>query len=137
MANLKISTTIRNNMMDEISSFLGASAVLKIMSGTQPAGGGAETTVLAQLTCDVSAFAAAAASGVLTLNGITADTSAAASGVATWFRLETSGGSFGIDGDISTVADGTGDMQLDDVNVVLNGTVAMTGPNTFTAPNAA
>jgi len=138
MANLKFATIVRNNMLDELTAYAGTSAILKILSGTQPAGGGAETTVLAQLTCDVTAFAGAAVAGVLTLNGITADTAADASGTATWFRiLQSNGTTWVTDGDISTQVAGTGDMQLDDVVIVLNGTVSLAGPNTYTAPNAA
>lgn len=125
-------------MLDEISTYAGTSALLRIYSGTQPAGGGAPTTLLAELTCDVTAFAPAATGGVLTLNGITADTAANASGTATWFRIVQSDGStWVIDGDVTTIAAGTGDLQLDDTSIVLNGTVSLTGPNTLTAPNAA
>ena len=137
MANLKISTTLRNNMLDEITSFAGTSALLTIYSGTQPAGGGTVTTQLAQLTCDATAFAATASAGTLTLNGITADSAADATGTATWFRITSSGATWVMDGDVSTTAVGTGDLQLDDTSIVLNGTVSLGGPNTLTAPNAA
>lgn len=137
MANLKMSATLRNNMLDEITSYAGGSAILKILSGTQPSGGGAETTVLAQLTCNAT-FAGAASAGVLTLNSITADSSANATGTATWFRIyQSDGTTFVLDGDVSTTAAGTGDLQLDDTSIVLGGTVALGGPNTVTAPNAA
>ena len=136
MASLKFSTTMRNNMLDEITSYAGTSAVLTIYSGTQPSGGGTVTTALAVLTCDATAFAGAAAAGVLTLNGITADSAANATGTASWFRIVTSGAVFVLDGDVSTVASGTGDLQLDDTSIVLNGNVAISGVNTFTAPNA-
>ena len=136
MANLKISTTLRNNMLDEITTYAGTSAVLKIYSGTQPAGGGTETTILAQLTCGAAAFAGAASSGVLTLNAVTEDAAANNSGTATWFRIETSGGTFVMDGDVS-VTGGNGDLQLNDTAIIQNGTVALAGPNIITAPNAA
>ena len=136
MSNLKMSATLRNNMLDEITGYAGASAILKIYSGTQPATGGAETTVLAQLTCNAT-FAAAASAGVLTLNSITADSSANASGTATWFRIYQSDGTTHVlDGDVSTTAAGTGDLQLDDTAIVLGGTVALGGPNSVTAPNS-
>ena len=129
--------TLRNNMLDEITARAGTSAILRIYSGTQPATGGAETTILAQLTCNATAFAGAAASGVLTLNSITADSSANATGTATWFRIYQSDGTTHVlDGDVSTTAAGTGDLQLDDTSIVLGGTVALGGPNTVTAPNA-
>lgn len=124
-------------MLDEITARAGTSAILRIYSGTQPATGGAETTILAQLTCNATAFAGAAASGVLTLNSITADSSANATGTATWFRIYQSDGTTHVlDGDVSTTAAGTGDLQLDDTSIVLGGTVALGGPNTVTAPNA-
>ena len=136
MANLKLSTTLRNTMLDEITAYAGTSAVLTIYSGTQPSGGGTVTTALAILTCDVTAFAPAATAGTLTLNGITADSAADATGTATWFRITTSGAVFCIDGDCSTVSVGTGDLTLDDTSIVLNGTVSLGGPNTLTQGNA-
>jgi len=138
MANMKFATIVRNNMLDELTAYAGATVVIKILSGAQPAGGGAETTVLAELAGDVSAFAPAAAAGVLTLNGVTADNAANATGTGTWFRIyQSDGNTFVMDGDISTIAAGTGDLQLNDTAIVLNGTVSMSGPNTVTAPNAA
>jgi hypothetical protein len=134
MANLKLSTTLRNNMLDEITSLAGANAVIKIFSGTQPAGGGAETTVLVTLTCSAT-LAPAASAGVLTLSSVTGGT-AVASGTASWYRLETSGGTFIMDGDVSD-SGGNGDLTLNDRAIVLNGTVNLTGPNLITAPNAA
>ena len=125
-------------MLDEITSYASTSAQLKIYSGTQPAGGGAATTILAELVCDVTAFAAAASAGVLTLNGITADSAANATGTATWFRIwQSNGTTWVMDGDISTITVGTGDLQLDDTSIVLNGNVALGGPNKITAGNAA
>ena len=93
------------------------------------------TTQLAQLTC-AATFAAAAAAGVLTISSITSDSNADATGTGTWFRFATKSGSWFIDGDVSTTAQNTGDLQLDDVSIILNGTVALSGPNTITAPNA-
>lgn len=135
MANLKINTTLRNNMLDEITSFAGANAVIKIYSGTQPGGGGTETTILAQLQCSAT-LAPAAASGALTLSSVTQDSSANNSGTASWFRLETSGGTFILDGDVSSTSAGTGDMQINDTAIVATGTVSLSGPNIITAPNA-
>lgn len=131
---LGFSTTLRNNILDEITALAGGSAILRVYSGTQPATGGAETTILAQLTCNAT-FAAAASSGVLTLNAISSDTSANATGTATWFRIYQSDGTTHVmDGTVSTTAAGTGDLQLDDTAIVLGGTVAISSA-TFTAGN--
>ena len=120
-----MSATLRNNRLNDITSRAGANAILRIYSGTRPATGGAETTILAQLTCNAT-FAPGASGGVLTLNAISSDTSANATGAATWFRLLASDGTTHVlDGSVTTIAVGTGDMQLDDVNIVLGGTVAI------------
>lgn len=123
-------------MLDEITSYAGASAALLIYSGSQPSGGDAGGTILASLTCDVTAFAGSATAGTLTLNGITADAAANNSGVASYFRITDTVGAWVIDGDCSTVLEGTGDLQLTSTSIVLNGTVSLGGPNTITAPNA-
>ena len=121
--------------MDEITAFAGASAVIKLYTGTQPSGGGTATTLLATLTCNATAFAGSAVNGSLTLNQVTGAT-AVATGTATWFRIETSGGTFVMDGDVSSAVAGTGDMQLDDTSIVLNGSVSLSGPNTLLDGNA-
>lgn len=98
---LAFATTLRNNRLDQITSSVGASGLLRIYDGTRPATGGAATTLLAELTCGAT-FAAGAAAGVLTLNAITQDASANATGTATWFRLTTSGGTAVVDGNVGT-----------------------------------
>lgn len=131
---LGMNVTLRNNMLDEITARAGGSAILRIYSGSQPATGGTETTILAQLTCNAT-FAPAASSGVLTLNSIASDTSANATGTATWFRIYQSDATTHVfDGTVSTVAAGTGDLQLDDTSIVLGGTVAISSA-TITAGN--
>ena len=127
--------TLRNSRLDAITARAGANALLRIYSGTRPATSGAETTIVAQLTCNAT-FAPAASGGVLTLNAITSDTSANATGTATWFRILASDGTtIALDGSVSTVAAGTGDLQLDDTAIVLGGTVAVSS-GTFTEGNA-
>jgi len=94
--------TLRNSMLDAITTRAGASALLRIYDGTRPATGGAATTLLAELTCNAT-FAPGAAAGVLTLNAITQDSSANSSGTATWFRIVKSDGTTHVlDGDVGT-----------------------------------
>ncbi len=132
---LGIADTLRNNRLDQITAFAGASAILRVYSGTRPAKGGTPTTLLAQLTCNAT-FAPGASSGVLTLNAIAPASSAAATGTATWFRLvKADGTTFVLDGSVSTVAAGTGDLRLDDTSIVLGGTVAISSA-TLTEGNA-
>jgi hypothetical protein len=122
---------LRNNQLDEITGLAGGSALLKIFSGTRPATGGAETTQLSEQVCNAT-FAAAASGGVLALNAIADDTSADATGTASWFRIESSGATFVMDGDVA--ASGA-DLNFDSVSFVAGGTVSITS-FTITAGNA-
>ena len=129
---LGINVTTRNAMLDAITTRAGASALLRLYDGTQPATGGTATTKLAELTCNAT-FAPAASSGVLTLNAITSDTSADATGTATWFRIVQSGGSTPVlDGTVGTSG---ADLNLNTVSIVSGATVAVSS-FTITAGNA-
>ena len=131
---IKLSTAARNAMLDGITSTVGGSAKLRIYDGSQPAGPGTAVStqvLLAELTCNAT-FAPAASSGVLTLNAITQDSSADATGTASWFRIVTSGGTAVIDGSVSTSG---ADMNLNSTSIVSGGTVSITSA-TFTAGNA-
>lgn len=135
--SLGLATTIRNAMLDAITAAAGASALLRIYSGARPATGGSvgAAVLLAQLTCNAT-FAPASSSGVLTLNSISPANSAAATGTGAWFRVVKSDGTtFVFDGSVSTVAQGTGDLRLDDTNIVLGGTVAISSAS-ITAGNS-
>ena len=115
--------SIRNAMLDAITTRAGASALLRIYDGSRPATGGTATTLLAELTCNAT-FAAAAASGVLTLNAITQDSSANASGTATWFRIVKSDGTtFVMDGNVGTSGS---DLNLTTTTIVSTQPVSVT-----------
>jgi hypothetical protein len=122
---------LRNRQLDGITTEVGASGLLRIYSGSRPATGGAETTVLAELTCNAT-FAPAASGGVLTLNAITADSSANSTGTASWFRILTSGAVAKIDGNVGTSGS---DLNLNSVSITAGGTVSVTS-FTITAGNA-
>ena len=99
---LAYSTTIRNAMLDAITTAAGNAALLRIYDGSRPATGGTATTLLAELTCGTP-FAASASGGVLTLGSITQDSSANATGTATWFRIVKSDGTTHVlDGSVGT-----------------------------------
>jgi hypothetical protein len=94
--------TLRNAMLDAITTRAGNAALLRIYDGTRPATGGTATTLLAELTCGTP-FAAGASGGVLTLGAITQDTSANATGTATWFRIvKADGTTHVLDGNVGT-----------------------------------
>jgi hypothetical protein len=110
--------TLRDAMLDAITTHAGNAALLRIYDGSRPATGGAATTLLAELTMGTP-FAAAAVNGVLTASAITQDSSANATGTATWFRVVKADGTTHVmDGTISTVAAGTGDLQLVTTSIV-------------------
>lgn len=119
---LAYSTTLRNARLDQISTAAGSGALIRIYNGTRPASGGAATTLLAELTV-AGAFAASAVAGVLTVNPVTLDSSANATGTATWFRVVTSGGTFVIDGDVGTSGS---DLNLTTTSIVTGGPVSIT-----------
>jgi hypothetical protein len=128
---LAYSVAVRNAMLDEITAAVGASGLLRIYDGSRPATGGTATTLLAELTLNAT-FAAAASSGVLTLNAITSDSSANATGTATWFRIVTSGGTHVIDGNVGTSGS---DLNLSTTSIVSGASVSITS-FTITGGNA-
>lgn len=128
---LAYATTLRNTMLDAITSAVGASGFLRIYDGSRPATGGSATTLLAELTLNAT-FAPSAASGVLTLNAITSDSSANATGTATWFRVVTSGGTFVMDGNVGTSGS---DLNLNTTSIVSGAQVSVTSW-TITGGNA-
>lgn len=125
---------VRNAMLDVLTTQVGTSGLWQIYDGTRPATGGTATTKLAELTCNATAFAAAASGGVLTLNAITNDSSANASGTATWFRIATSGDAAKIDGSV-TATSGGGDLELSTTAISAGDTVSISSA-TITAGNA-
>lgn len=136
-SNLKYSAALKNSQMNAVTTAAGASALILIYNGTQPASPDTaitSQTLLATLTCS-STFAPAASSGVLTLNAITSGTGTAGAGAGTaaqFFRVTTSGGTALIDG---TCGVGSGF----DMNFVGSATIATgqtVGDSSFTLTNA-
>jgi len=129
---LAFDTSIRNAQVDAHTTRAGASALLRIYDGSRPATGGTATTKLAELTCNAT-FAPSGVSGVLTLNAIASDTSADATGTATWFRIvKADGTTFVMDGNVGTSGS---DLNLNSTSITAGGSVAVTS-FTITAGNA-
>lgn len=122
---IKQTTAVRNAQLDALSSQAGASARLRIYNGTRPANANTaitSQTMLVELTCNASGFAAAASGGVLTANAISNGT-AAATGTASWFRLWQSNGTTAImDGDVSTAG---ADLNLNNTSIATGQTVSV------------
>jgi hypothetical protein len=117
--NPKLSNTAANAAADAVCA-LANSGKLRIYDGTQAAT--ADTAIgaqvlLAELTLNATAFGAAVA-GVATANAITSDSSADATGTATWFRVVKSDGTTVLfDGSVGTAT----------ANLILNTTSIVSG----------
>lgn len=123
---------LRNARLDAITTFAGGSAKLRIYDGTRPATGGTATTLLAELTCNAT-FAPSASGGTLTLNSITQDTTADATGTATWARIVKSDGTTHVL-DCSVGTSGA-DINLNTTSIVAGAAVQVTSA-VFTEGNA-
>lgn len=120
-----ITTANRNRAADAVTARANNGS-LRIYDGTPPADANAAlsgNTLLASLPMSATAFAAAV-SGVATANAITADSSADASGTATFFRvLETDGTTVVFQG---TVGVSGAELNLNSVSIVAGGNVSVT-----------
>ena len=123
----QFSTTARNAALDASETAIGASAILKIRSGSAPADCGTADsgTVLATLNLP-SDWLAAASGGSKSKSGTWEDTSADAAGTAGHFRIYASDGTtVHMQGTI-TATGGGGDMTLDNTSIASGQTVTIT-----------
>jgi hypothetical protein len=128
------SVAIRNAGNDAITTAAGTSALIKMYSGTIPTNVGTALgaqVLLATLPCSVT-FAPASASGVLTLNAISNDTSADAAGTGSFFQITTSGGTAIGQGTLGTSG---ADINLATVTFSIGLVVSVTS-FTYTQPGA-
>lgn len=124
---LAYATSLRNAQLDQIDDAVNAGSgagTLKIYTGTRPGTGGALSgnTLLGTLTFSSTAFGAAS-SGTITAASITSDSSADATGTATWFRVEDSDANFVMDGDVGTSGS---DLNLSTVAISSGATLEIT-----------
>lgn len=127
-------TAARNAHLDDINTRINAGAgagLLRVYDGTRPATGGTATTLLAELTFSDPA-APSASGGVLTFSAITQDSSANATGTATWCRIVDSTGAFVADGSVGTSG---ADYNLNTTSITAGVAVSCTSA-TLTAGNA-
>ncbi len=127
-SNLKFAVALKNAQQDQITAKLGANALLRIYSGTQPAGPdtavGAQV-LLAELPMSATAAAAAAAS-VWTANAIGNGTGTAGASTgtnATWYRACTSAGVGIIDGSVGVTG---ADLNINNINIATGQVVSVT-----------
>lgn len=122
--NTRVGATSRNAALDAQTAQLNGGK-LRIYDSTQPTDPdtalGAQV-LLADLALNATASAAASA-GVSTFNSITSDSSADATGTASWFSLLTSGNARRIDGSVGTSG---ANLNLNTTSIVSGAVVAVT-----------
>lgn len=123
---LQYSDLIRNAQLDQVEVITGTAPVLTIRTLAPPANCAAANTGTVLATINLpSDWMAAAAAGVKTiLGGPWTDASADAAGVAGHFRIHNTAGTVcHLQG---TVGQGTGDLQVDNVNFAAGQTFSIT-----------
>lgn len=133
---LQYSVTVRNAQLDALETAVGASAVLKIFTGSPPANAAAADsgTLLVSMTLP-SDWMAAASSGSKSKSGTWEDTSADGTGNAGHWRLYASDGTTCHAQGTVTATGGGGDMTLDNISITTGQNVAVTS-FTISAGNA-
>ena len=113
----QFSVAVRNGMLDAIEAAIGASAIMKIRTGSAPASCATADSgsVLATLNLP-SDWLAAASSGSKAKSGTWEDTSADATGTAAHFRIYASDGTTCHCQGTVTVTGGGGDMTVDNTS---------------------
>lgn len=136
---IQYSVTLRNNQLDQIESTTGASAKLRLYSGSAPANcaAAATGTMLVEMALP-SDWMAAASSGSKAKTGTWSGVGTAGAGSGTsagYFRVvDNAGTTCHVQGTV-TITGGGGDMTLDNTNIATSQVVTV---NTFnvTAGNA-
>jgi len=127
---IQLSVAVRNARLDAIETTIGASAVLKLRTGAQPANCAAADagTVVSTMALPVDWMAGAAA-GSKALSGVWEDLAADNPGTIAHFRLYAADGvTCGMQGS-ATITGGGGDMEVDNPVVVAGQKITVT---TFT-----
>jgi len=116
-------TAIANEILSAITNGTAGDPTIEIYTGTIPATGDpVSDTLLATLT--MTTTAGTVTDGVLTMDAITSDPTADATGTAGWARVLDRDGDAAIH--ITVADDGSGDLNLNSVNVVAGTPVAIT-----------
>lgn len=137
--NFNITNSVAQDMADAFTAALnaGTAAIIRIYDGTQPTD--ADTAIgaqvlLAELTMSATSFGAATDANpgaLITANAITSDSSANATGTATWFRMLTqSGGTVIADGSVGT---SSADLVMNTVSIT-SGSIVSISAFTITMP---
>lgn len=136
----KITVAAANAACDAIVGSIntGGAGTLTIYPAPRPATPetAAGVSALAVIALNNPAFGAASA-GVATLDVTPAieDPSADATGTAAWFRVTNGSGSAVLDGDVGLSSPGTAELNLNTIDIVMDGTVQITS-FTFEVPRS-
>lgn len=117
----QLSDELRNARADANTAKVGNAGLLKIYAGAVPANVAAGVGTLLSTHTLGTPFAPAASGGVLSPT-VPADATAVASGLATYYRVTTSGGTHHIQGTVGEGGSGA-DLILNDTDVVSGGPV--------------
>lgn len=125
---LQLSVTVQNARLDAIETAIGASAVMKIRSGSAPANVATADsgTVLSTINLP-SDWMAAATGGTKAKAGTWQDASADATGTAAHFRVYASDGTTAHMQGTVTVTGGGGDLQVDNTSFASGQSFTVTG----------
>ncbi len=129
MAILRFATTVKSAILAPIITAIDAGAAagtIKVYSGTIPAT--PATAITTQVLLGTLTFAdpcGTESGGTITMGSITQDSSADATGTASWARIQDSDGVVVCDIDVTTTGGG-GTMQLNTTNIVLAGPILVT-----------
>jgi len=140
MADFRAAIAVRQAMGDAATVLVDAGSgpgVLKIYAGPVPGSVNdalSGQTLLAALTLSDPAFGPTDGQGIATANPIAADTSADATGTASFFRIEDSAGVTRFQGDVSATGGG-GDLELN-TSAVQAGIEISISSLTITVPEA-
>jgi hypothetical protein len=136
---IQLSVATRNAILDAIETTAGASAKLRLYSGSKPAdcATAASGSLLAEIALP-SDWMSAASGGTKSLAGTWQTTGQAAAGSGTnagYYRIVDNAGTTCHEQGTVTVTGGGGDLTLDNVNIAQNQQVTITS-KVLTAPNA-
>lgn len=136
MAIIRFVTAVKNSALDTIKTAIDAGSgagTIKIYTGTQPTSpADAITTQTLLGTLTFSDPCGTSASGTLTMSAITQDSSADATGTATWARIADSTGATVCDVDV-TATGGGGTLQFNTTSFVVGGPILISA-FTITVP---
>ena len=128
---LQLGATLRNNMIGQVQFSVGASGVLKVFSGAEPANCAAADPSGLLATITLPATVLTNTGGVTTLAG-TWSGIATGAGTAATFRIYDGSGTCHLQGNVGTSG---ADLNLNNTTIAIGQSVSVTG-FALTAPNA-